>query len=147
MPSEHAALTALAWRSKAFWGYSADQMETWREALTIKEEELRVQPSFLAEVHNEVAGFYLLSQSNNMLWLDHLWVEPTFMRQGCGRALVTHACAVAGASGAKELHVASDPNAAPFYQRLGAAAIGHIPPGANSGRALPHLVFVLGASE
>jgi RimJ/RimL family protein N-acetyltransferase len=51
--------------------------------------------------------------------LDGLFVEPAFMEQGLGRALVADAVAIAHQQGIKSLEVTSNPRAIGFYEKLG----------------------------
>lgn len=122
-PEEAEALGAVAWAAKASWGYSAAQLESWREALAPSVESVRSPPTYLAELHNKLAGFYQLNVSSQPVELEHLWVHPKFMRQGVGRALLAHAVEYLAGSGAASLHIDSDPNAEPFYVACGAVRI------------------------
>ena len=47
--------------------------------------------------------------------LTHLWVVPSMMRQGIGRALLAHAMLSAREGGASTIAIDADPNAEPFY--------------------------------
>jgi GNAT superfamily N-acetyltransferase len=75
--------------------------------------------------------------------LLHLFVDPQGLRQGVGRALFEAACAWCLAQGGTKLVILSDPNAAGFYQRLGARLIGEAPSDAVPDRNLPLLEFPL----
>ena len=55
--------------------------------------------------------------------LEHLWVLPKAMRRGVGRALFVHAVERVRASGFETLEIESDPNAAGFYERMGARRV------------------------
>lgn len=48
--AEASLLSQLAFESKAYWGYDADFMVACREELTVTEEELDREPSYVAEV-------------------------------------------------------------------------------------------------
>ena len=121
-PGEAEALSAIAWAAKASWGYSAAQLETWHEGLTPSVESVRVQPTYVAELNNEFAGFCQLNTTAQPIELEHLWVHPKFMRQGVGRALLAHAAEYLARSGVVSLHIDSDPYAEPFYVACGAYA-------------------------
>jgi GNAT superfamily N-acetyltransferase len=98
---------------------------------------------FVAMVGDEVAGFYLLRSSDKSWELDHLWVEPGFMRRGIGRALLSHALETAARAGATEMSVDADPHAERFYLQCGAVRCGMIaaPLSDQPYRARPQLVF------
>ena len=63
--------------------------------------------------------------------------------QGLGRQLVAHALAHARVSGAVGLDIAADPNAEPFYLRLGGRRVGDsaAPVPGDAERRLPLLVL------
>jgi N-acetylglutamate synthase-like GNAT family acetyltransferase len=71
--------------------------------------------------------------------LAKLFVEPTCLRGGVGRALLAWAMDAARHGGARELIIESDPDAAGFYQRMGAVSDGEVASGSIAGRMLPRL--------
>ena len=121
---EAAALTDLAMRSKAYWGYEADFLARCRAALEVKTAALSAQPHFVAERDGRRLGFYGFEPLPDGVGLDYLFVEPDCVGQGIGRALWQHALAVAARLGHGTLTVVADPNAAGFYRRMGAEPAG-----------------------
>ena len=117
-------LNAIAFRSKAYWGYSDEQMEVWRADLAISPEWVVRKLVHIALLDSEVVGFFVVADNADAWRLEHLWVIPGAMRRGAGRALLAHACTVAQAHGASSLIIDADPNAADFYQACGAEHIG-----------------------
>jgi GNAT superfamily N-acetyltransferase len=85
---EAEALASIAWAAKASWGYSRAQLEAWREGFTPTCESIRLQPTYVAEFDDGLAGFCQLNLSTEPVELEHLWVHPRFMRRGVGRALL-----------------------------------------------------------
>jgi GNAT superfamily N-acetyltransferase len=75
--------------------------------------------------------------------LVHLFVDPQALRRGVGRALFEAARAWCVAQGGTKLLILSDPNAAQFYQRLGANLIGEAASEAIPDRLLPLLEYRL----
>ena len=71
--------------------------------------------------------------------IDQFFVEPALMGRGIGRHLFEATIALARASNISCLTILSDPNAAPFYQKMGAQMIGMAPSDAIPGRSLPLL--------
>lgn len=69
--------------------------------------------------------------------LEALFVDPPAIGQGVGRALFHAAGARARRWGARRLTVLADPNAATFYERLGARWLRNAPSDAIPGRSLP----------
>jgi GNAT superfamily N-acetyltransferase len=127
---EAAALTALALRSKAHWGYDDAFMERAATELQVTD----VAGVFVVERDGALAGFHRVDGDE----LSMLFVEPGAMGAGVGTALLDHARAHAHASGIEELTIESDPNAAPFYARHGAQHVGERR-SPSTGRALPLL--------
>jgi GNAT superfamily N-acetyltransferase len=72
-----------------------------------------------------------------------LIVEPSALRSGVGKALLVWAIEVAKELGATRLTIDADPDAAPFYRRMGAYDVGQAPSGSVPGRLLPKLVMNL----
>ena len=68
-----------------------------------------------------------------------LFVEPCALRSGTGRALFAWATDVARKLGARRLTIDADPDAAPFYRRMGAYDVGQSPSGSIPGGMLPKL--------
>ena len=118
------SLNAIAFRSKAYWGYSAEQMEIWRADLAISPEWVTRQQVHIAELDGEVVGFFVVADDSGAWRLEHLWIVPSVIRRGVGRALLARACAVAQDLGASSLLIDADPNAAGFYEACGAEHIG-----------------------
>jgi molybdenum cofactor cytidylyltransferase len=140
---EAEALTAIALKAKAYWGYPAGTLEAWKQELTVSTQTITSRPTFVAVIGDEIVGFYSLSPSRDAWKLDDLWVLPRFMDRGIGRALVAHAVETAARGGASSVTVDADPNAESFYLACGAARCGEVPapiPG-EPGRVRPQLAF------
>lgn len=123
-------------RSKAHWGYDEDFMQAARAVLVltpkdIETGELRVFDS------DGPQGLCKLVVREDGADLDKLFVAPEAMGKGVGRALVDWAIDQARAKGAKTMKIEADPDAVPFYERMGARVIGGVPSEAIAGRTLP----------
>lgn len=121
---EAAALTRIALAAKQSWGYPDEWMAEWRPDLTITSGYLGSSPVWVAEADGAVAGFLGLVQVDGRWHLEHLWVLPAHHGRGLGRALFAEAVRLARAVGATELLIKSDPNAEPFYLKMGAVRTG-----------------------
>jgi GNAT superfamily N-acetyltransferase len=142
--SEASALTALALRSKAHWGYSAAFMAACRDELTVHEHDIREGRVVLADDGGAIAGFYaLLPPDGDRCELDALFVEPAAIGRGIGRRLFAHAATTARAQGARRLEIQADPNAEAFYRREGAHTVGTRPSASIPHRSLPLMVLDL----
>jgi GNAT superfamily N-acetyltransferase len=145
-PDERDALGALALRSKAHWGYDAEFMERCRDELTVTADQ--IDSIRVIERGGEVLGFYGLSDlGDGRAELDYLFVDPSAIGTGLGRALIEHALSRAAAGGFVELVIHGDPNALSFYRAAGAIEIGEVPSASIPGRNLPLLSIALTASR
>ncbi|MFK9097748.1 GNAT family N-acetyltransferase [Pseudomonas guariconensis] len=139
------ALSALARRSKAHWGYPEAWMNAWEGALTIHSTQLTGHYAVLTAADGALLGFYGLEHGEDGWQLEHCWVDPSAMGRGHGRRLVDHALAVARGLGVTILAVESDPSARAFYERLGARHVGDVSrPIDGEARSLPILEWRLG---
>ena len=123
---EHAALTALARRAKAHWGYSADALARWHDALTVTRASIESLPTAVAERDGAVVGFFQLRLDEPDAALEHLWVQPEQIGHGIGRALLQRALGDARAAGHGRLCIDADPHAEAFYRACGAVRVGEV---------------------
>ncbi len=141
-------LSDLALAAKAFWGYSEPQIRAWRGELTLTPQRLEAQPAFVAQ-DDGLVGFYTLCIAHGACELDNLWVAPSRIGSGCGRALLSHAVATARRLGLREILIDADPHAERFYLRCGAVRRGAVPaPIAGApDRVRPQLVLDVVSSD
>jgi GNAT superfamily N-acetyltransferase len=141
---ESKTLTELCIRSKAHWGYDAAFMKASAAALEISPAAIRMGRVCVAVNERQwVVGVASVEPLANVGEFDlaHFFIEPRAMGTGVGRALFAAIVAAVKAEGASRLMILSDPNAAPFYQRMGAVLLGDAPSDAIPGRRLPLLVY------
>lgn len=140
---ETTALTELCLRSKAVWGYDAAFMAACRDELTIKPDDLQRSWLQVAIMGNDIIGLAQVAVNGDDADLAKLFIEPSALRTGAGRILFDWAARVARARGARRLWIEADPDAAPFYRRMGAVDDGVVPSGSIPGRVLPRLKLEL----
>jgi len=143
-PEEAKALTDLALRSKAHWGYDADFLEACRDDLAVTPFEIETLSVHVAESGGRIAGFYVLDWEEPAE-LTFLFVDPDFIGAGVGRTLWDHVVANAQDLGLSELVVHSDPEAEPFYRAMGCERFAEIDSPVEPGRKLPLLRFAVPA--
>lgn len=134
------ALAALCLKSKAVWGYDNNFMEACRGELTIELRDLRSTSIAVAEKNDKIVGVAQVRVVGSEAHLLKLFVEPTTLRGGLGRTLFVWATDQATRRGANRLVIEADPDAVPFYRRMGAEDCGFAPSGSIAGRMLPRLV-------
>lgn len=126
-PDDAAMLTEIAFAAKRHWGYPEQWITSWARVLTIEPRSIVEQHTYTAYLDREPVGFYSLGGRRDTkpdtMCLEHLWVLPRAMRRGVGRALFLHAVEQLRASGFERLEIESDPNAAGFYERMGARRV------------------------
>jgi len=59
-PLDAKKLTEIALQSKAYWNYSAEQIESWKEELTITPKMFQDWAIYKYLVDTEIVGFYIL---------------------------------------------------------------------------------------
>jgi len=139
-PDEATLLTELTIRSKAYWGYSAEFMNSCREELAVTPNKILNNRYFFraAERASAVIGFYTLEQQSPVIIeLDALFVEPNSIGTGVGKALMNHAIVSAKNRGGRTLKIQADPNASDFYLAAGAILTGELESLSIPGRFLP----------
>jgi N-acetylglutamate synthase-like GNAT family acetyltransferase len=138
--SDIARLTCIAHAAKRHWGYSEKLIRLWKDDLTVTPEAIESEPVYCAIRERKIAGFYALSCTGKTCEIEHMWVDPRCIGTGIGRRLFAHLLKRLRAMKVTRLKIASDPNAAGFYLRMGARRVGCVA-SLPSGRSIPLLVM------
>ncbi|MEZ5559550.1 MAG: GNAT family N-acetyltransferase [Pseudomonadales bacterium] len=151
-PQDAAALSDLAFRAKAHWGYDDAFMAACRAELTYAPADIDRAKFRVAEIGGEIAGFYALAANpdtfgTDALELDALFVAPDAIGRGIGATLMRAAIEQASGLGARRLMIQADPNAAGFYEHCGARQVGSLESLSIPGRQLPLLELALAAPD
>jgi GNAT superfamily N-acetyltransferase len=136
-----ALLKEIAVAAKGHWGYPDHLMTEWAQTSIITAESIAADVVFKARTESSVMGWYRLVPRSVTAILEDLWVLPAFMGKGIGRALFEHAVDQARRFGAQNIELDADPNAVPFYERLGCRVIGESL--SEWGRIIPHMRYDL----
>ena len=136
-------LSDLCFGSKAVWGYDEEFMEACRGELSFEPRDLALTPIAVAEHNGKPIGVAQVKVVDGEADLLKLFVEPSALRSGTGKALLVWVTDVAKKLGATRLTIDADPDAAPFYRRMGAYDVGEAPSGSVPGRMLPKLAMNL----
>ncbi|HEX5249909.1 MAG TPA: GNAT family N-acetyltransferase [Gaiellales bacterium] len=119
-PDEGERLREITAAAKGFWGYDRERVRAWAAALDLSPERLVGARAFVAEVDGVAVGWAeVLPPDEAVCVLEHLWVEPAWMRRGAGSQLFRHAAERAAGLGATALEWEAEPNALGFYARMG----------------------------
>jgi GNAT superfamily N-acetyltransferase len=135
------ALTALALRSKAYWGYDQDFLDRVRDELSFSPASMAGRKITIAAVDGRMVGFYSIDGDPPAGELGNLWLDPALIGTGVGRRLWRHAVDTARAAGFTSLRIEAEPNAEGFYLTMGAVRVGGTPSGSIPGRILPLLRY------
>ena len=146
-PDEADALTALAGRSKAHWGYDADFLDRVSDAMRLHADEIGRHEVWVLESSSGTPIGYHRVIPGEPAELEDLWVEPSAIGSGAGRRLLAHALEVARTEGASAIEIDADPHAVGFYERMGAIRIGETPSTLIPGRVLPRMRIGLSSSR
>ena len=139
-PEEASTLTNIAHEAKSYWGYPEHWIKHWESDLTITGEFIRDNQVFLLEAEGEVRGFYALIVKGETAELEHMWVLPAYIGTGLGKELFLDAMERAAAFAVRDVEISADPNAAGFYERMGARQIGEVDASIDGqARKLPRL--------
>lgn len=123
-PEEATTLTQIALDAKRHWGYPEHWIKHWESDLTISSDFIRDNHVYVADDDGEIRGFYALCVSGDKAELEHLWVTPACIGTGIGKELFLDAMERAAAVDVRDVELTADPNAAGFYERMGAVQIG-----------------------
>ncbi len=141
--SEDAALLSeICVAAKSYWGYPQEWMRAWSGLLRVTPEYIQEHSVYKGLVEDKVVSWYALVGIGEVVVLDHLWVQPAYIRQGIGQALFQHALKTAADLGAKKMEIEADPNARGFYEKMGARVVRYIDSGME--HQLPYLEMTLG---
>lgn len=122
--ADAATLTQIAHDAKRHWGYPEHWIKHWESDLTISPDLIAANPVYVSESDGEICGFYALKVVGAMAELEHIWVTPRFIGTGIGKELFLDAMDRTTEMNVREVEISADPNAAGFYERMGAKQIG-----------------------
>ncbi|MFC4453219.1 GNAT family N-acetyltransferase [Deinococcus sonorensis] len=142
-PDDAAALSALAYRATAFWGYSPAYLAGSRAELEITPAALSRAESAVMECEGQIGGFSLLELDGASGRLRFLLADPDCLGQGIERQLWRELLERARALRLEQLQIVSDPYAESFFVSLGAQRTGLVPSASIPGRHLPQLSYRL----
>lgn len=118
-------LTEITKKSKAYWGYSEEQILKWNDNLTISKDYIETNCVFTLVNNNEIVGYYsyLIKEEKNVI-LDNLFVLPEYIGKGFGKYLMTDFLNRMRNEKFEKITLDSEPNAENFYLKIGFKKIG-----------------------
>jgi GNAT superfamily N-acetyltransferase len=125
---DYEILTEITKLSKAFWGYSSEQMTQWNDALTITQEYIQTNFAYKLTKENQVIGYYSYFKiDTTIIKLDNLFLLPEYIGKGIGNHLMQDFIyRIKENRDIKKVTLDADPNAEKFYQKFGFTTIGQL---------------------
>lgn len=125
--NDHYALTEITKRSKAYWGYSEQQLALWTEQLTITQDYIETNHLYKLVIEHTIAGYYsFFYEKENLIKLDNLFILPDFIGKGFGKMLMNDFLTRAKLTGIQKIILDSEPKTEKFYLNFGFETIGQL---------------------
>ena len=115
---DYEILTEVMRCSKAIWGYEKEQLEKWKDELTITQDYIKANHIFNLYKNDQIVGFYSYKQQGTNLKLDSLFVHPEFIGQGMGRIMMIDFLERVKSISKERIILDADPNAEGYYNSL-----------------------------
>ncbi|WP_163339327.1 GNAT family N-acetyltransferase [Desulfopila sp. IMCC35008] len=147
-------LTAISFRSKKYWQYPDEYLAIWADELTVTEQYILDNYVFVATKNDVLVGYYSVVEVKEDfemaavriekgIWLEHMFVDPEYIGQKVGTAMVGHLKTIWQQRGVRTIRVLADPNARGFYEKNGFGYIRECP-STIVGRTTPLLELAFG---
>lgn len=122
---DYEILTEITKKSKAYWGYSEEQLLKWSNNLTITQDYIKRNDVFKLVNNNLIVGYYsYFSEGEKSMKLDNLFVLPEYIGKGFGKYLMTDFLNRMKEAKIERITLDSEPNAESFYSKMGFVKIG-----------------------
>lgn len=136
-------LTEITKKSKAFWGYSDEQMKNWSELLTITKRYIETNNVYKLLDNDLIVGYYSYVYLNKKeVKLDNLFVLPNYIGTGLGKLLMNNFLDRIKNTEIEKIILDSEPNTEKFYEYFGFQKVGQIETSIKN-RYLPIMVLIL----
>ncbi|OOG71599.1 GNAT family N-acetyltransferase [Flavobacterium sp. A45] len=123
--NDNEILTEITKKSKAYWGYSEEQILKWNDSLTISKEYVETNSVFKLMDNDKTIGYYsyLIEKERNVM-LDNLFILPEYIGKGFGEYLMSDFLNRMKIEKFEKITLNSEPNAENFYLKIGFKKIG-----------------------
>lgn len=123
--TDNETLTSITKKSKAYWGYSAEQIQKWDKNLTISQDYIRNNNTFKLTENDLILGYYsYLFENEKTVKLDNLFILPEHIGKGFGKQLLLDFLNKMKEEKIERIILDSEPNAESFYSKMGFVKIG-----------------------
>lgn len=118
-------LNHIYYRSKGYWGYSKKYLDKYLKEYQLDPEYLDDNVVYVLLLNKKIIGYYgFYFDEDDTIELDHFFLLPEYIGKGYGRALWNYACKTAKKYHKKEFYLWVEPDAEPFYKKMGCEVIG-----------------------
>jgi GNAT superfamily N-acetyltransferase len=125
--NDNEVLTAITKKSKAYWGYSDEQIEIWSESLTVSPAYIETKSVYKLVIDTRTVGYYsFFYEDEYTIKLDNLFILPEYIGKGFGRILMDDFLILVKGTDVSKIILDSEPNAEMFYAKLGFVKVGEI---------------------
>lgn len=119
IPNDHEILTIITKKSKAYWGYSEEQIEVWSNSLTVTENYIETKSVYKVSVENQIVAYYsFFDEDEETVKLDNIFVLPEYIGKGIGQFLMNDFLNRLKNTNFKKVILHSEPNAEMFILNL-----------------------------
>jgi len=140
---DSAILSDITYKGKTFWGYSPEQLERWKNELTISPDYIEKYETYKLVLSEQTIGYYsFLYIENETIKLDNIFLLPEYMGKGYGRMLMQDCIDRSKLSRTKKIILDAEPNAEKFYEKFGFETFNQFESGVK-GRFLPQMALYL----
>lgn len=134
---DHTNLTTITKMSKAYWGYSEQELENWSELLTITKEYIQTNAVYKLVDGEKIIGYYsYFAIDEDAIKLDALFLAPNHIGKGFGKLIIDDFLERIKGMRIEKIILDSDPNVEMFYAKFGFVKIGLLATSINE-RYLP----------
>lgn len=119
-------LTEITMKSKAYWGYSEEQIIEWKNFLTISIDYIEKNSVYKLIIDNSIIGYYsYFKTEKDSIKLDNLFILPKYIGLSYGKKLMQDFInKIQTEKNIKKITLDSEPNAEIFYQKIGFVKVG-----------------------
>lgn len=119
-------LTELTVRSKSYWDYSDELIESWSEDLKVSSDYILEKEVYKLIIDDALIGYYSYFKLNDdEVKLENLFIEPNFIGKGYGKLLMLDFTQRIK-NDFKKVTLDADPNAEDFYTKIGFKVVGKL---------------------
>ena len=123
--NDNEILTEITEKSKAYWGYSEEQILKWKDNLTVSKDYIKNNCVYTLIKDGRIVGYYsyIIKEKKNII-LDNLFILPAYIGKGLGKYLMNDFLNRMKKENFEKITLDSEPNAEDFYLKLGFKKIG-----------------------